>query len=327
MSPTLLAITLAALYAAGCIVYVYRWRGHTRYPNFSEFMSKSWPIFAPLNCLLYLATHRSARGAVVDAGYLEGISLLRERWEQIRDEAMALHLAGELDATTRLGSAGYHDVGFRTFYKRGWKKFYLTWYGAPHRSARRLCPDTVRILEQVPGVRAAMFSVLPAGAELTLHSDPMACSLRYHLGLETPEIDACFIDVDGTRLSWRNGRDFVFDETYPHFARNDTRQLRLILMCDVERPMNILGRVFNRGYCLILKAMTVPNTAEDRRGCISWLFSVLAPWRAGALRLKARSRATYVLLKLALNSALVMLLLLPVLAALKIVECAASVAC
>ena len=98
-------------------------------------------------------------------------------------------------------------------------------------------------------------------------------------------------------------------------------------MCDVERPMNMLGRAFNRLYCVIPKAMTVPNTLEDRRGGISWLFSVVAPWRAGALRLKARNRATYVLLKLALNSGLVMLALLPVLVALKIVECAASVAC
>jgi len=60
MSPTLLAITLAIVYATGCIVYVYLWRGRTRYPTFSEFLGKSWPIFAPFNCLLYLTTRRSA---------------------------------------------------------------------------------------------------------------------------------------------------------------------------------------------------------------------------------------------------------------------------
>lgn len=308
MSISLLAMALIAIYAMVSIGYVYRWRGRARYASFSEYLRKSWPVFAPFNCLLYLATLRSARGPVLDAGYLQGITLLRQRWAHIRDEAIALHLAGELDATTRRGSVGYYDLAFRTFYKRGWKKFYLKWYGTSHRSARRLCPETVRLLEQVPGIRAAMFSILPAGAELSLHADPMACSLRYHLGLETPNSDRCFINVDGLSLSWRNGEDFVFDETYPHYAKNATGELRLILMCDVDRPMNRWGRAFASLYATIARAMVVPNTAEDRRGFVSWLFSIAAPWRDRALQLKAQRRRTYLLLKFAVNSALVALL-------------------
>lgn len=327
MNAGTLAAALVLGWVTASIAYVYRWRGRRRWPTLTEFLRRSWPVFAPLNCLLYLATRRQARGAVLDAGYLDGIEVLRAHWPRIRDEAMALHRAGELDATATPGSAGYHDLGFRTFYKRGWRKFYLQWYGTPHRSARRLCPETVALLQRVPGIRAAMFSVLPPGAELTLHADPMACALRYHLGLETPEQDACFIDVDGTRVSWRNGRDFVFDETYPHFVRNDTRELRLILMCDVERPMHPLGRAFNRLYALVPRAMAVPNTAEDRRGAITALFGSVAPLRAHALRLKARSRAAYTLLKLALNSALVALALLPLIAALRIAGCALSATC
>lgn len=307
MNFSIVATLVVAIYAVAAIGYVYRWRGQARYPTFSEYLRKSWPIFAPLNCLLYLATHRQARLPVLDAGYLHGIARLREAWPQIRAEGLALHQAAELEATTTPGSAGYHDLGFRTFYKRGWKKFYLKWYGTPHRSAQRLCPTTVRLLEQVPGIRAAMFSLLPAGAELSLHSDPMACSLRYHLGLETPESERCYINVDGQSLSWRNGQDFVFDETYPHYARNDTDSMRLILMCDVERPMNPLGRLLNRMYSRIPRAMTVPNTAEDRRGVISWAFSKLAPLRSTAIALKESNRTAYRLLKLCLNGSLLLL--------------------
>ncbi|MGH6634584.1 MAG: aspartyl/asparaginyl beta-hydroxylase domain-containing protein, partial [Gammaproteobacteria bacterium] len=54
-------------------------------------------------------------------------------------------------------------------------------------------------------------------------------SLRYHLGLVTPSSDDCFINVDGVPYSWRDGEAFLFDETYLHYARNDSDQYRLIL--------------------------------------------------------------------------------------------------
>ncbi|MEB1527516.1 aspartyl/asparaginyl beta-hydroxylase domain-containing protein [Xanthomonas sp. WHRI 7945] len=320
-----LALCAMGLYAVAAIAYVYKWRARLRYAGFGQYLRKSWPLFAPFNCLLYMATRRFARRPVIDAGYLAGISVLRTHWPQIRAEALALHASGELDATSQPGSAGYHDLGFRTFYKRGWKKFYLTWYGAPHRSAQRLCPQTLRLLAQVPGIRGAMFSVLPPGAELSLHADPLACSLRYHLGLATPNDAGCFINVDGHALSWRDGQDFVFDETYPHFARNDTNALRLILMCDVERPMHVAGRAFNRVYALLARALAVPNTAEDRRGLLTGVFATLAPWRMRGLALKARHRSLYLVMKYALNLTLVLLAFLPVYAALQWVERAGSV--
>jgi beta-hydroxylase len=320
MNFSTLALAAVGLYAAASIAYVYRWRGRRRYAGFGDYLRKSWPIFAPLNCLLYLATHRVARRPVIDSRYLDGISILRAHWPRIRSEALALYASGALEATSQPGSAGYHDLGFRTFYKRGWQKFYLSWYGTPHPSAQRLCPETLWLLAQVPGIRAAMFSVLPPGAELTLHSDPMACSLRYHLGLVTPNDNACFIDVDGQALSWRDGQDFVFDETYPHSARNDTDTLRLILMCDVERPMNPFGRAFNRLYSQLARALAVPNTDEDRRGALTALFAAVAPLRTRAVVLKSQRRGMYVLLKYSLNTMLLLLAFLPLYAVLQWIE-------
>lgn len=326
MSFSAFVLGMLGLYAAAAVAYVYRWRGRRRYAGFGQYLRKSWPVFAPFNCVLYMATRRFARRPVIDAGYLDGLAVLRAHWPRIRDEALALYASGELDATSRPGSAGYHDLGFRTFYKRGWKKFYLTWYGAPHRSAQRLCPQTLQLLAQVPGIRGAMFSVLPPGAELTLHADPLASSLRYHLGLSTPNDDRCFINVDGQALSWRDGEDFVFDETYPHYARNDADRLRLILMCDVERPMNAAGRAFNRLYAQLARALAVPNTAEDRRGVLTGVFAAVAPWREAGLALKARNRGLYQLLKYVLNMALVLLAILPAYAVLRWIERAGAVA-
>lgn len=320
MSASTLVLGLFAVYVTASIAYVYRWRGRRRYAALGAYLRKSWPVFAPFNCVLYMATYRFARRPVIDSAYLDGVSILRAHWPRIRDEALALHHAGHLEATSRPGSPGYHDLGFRTFYKRGWRKFYLSWYRTPHRSAQRLCPETLWLLAQVPGVRAAMFSILPPGAELSLHSDPLACCFRYHLGLSTPNNDACFIDVDGQRLSWRDGQDFIFDETYPHHARNDTDQPRLILMCDVERPMNMVGRAFNRVYVQLARALAVPNTDEDPRGLLTRLFAAVAPWRAHALALKSQRRGVYVVLKYSVNMVLLVLAFLPVYAVLQWIE-------
>ena len=51
---------------AGSLLYVYRYRGRTRYANFREYFRKGWPIFSPLNCLLYLTTRARGSGAIMD---------------------------------------------------------------------------------------------------------------------------------------------------------------------------------------------------------------------------------------------------------------------
>jgi beta-hydroxylase len=99
----------------------------------------------------------------------------------------------------------------------------------------------------IPTVHAALFAFLPPGGKLAEHRDPYAGSLRYHLGLITPNSDACRILVDGQPYAWRDGEDVVFDATYIHRADNRTDQARLILFCDVERPLKTSAmRALNR---------------------------------------------------------------------------------
>jgi len=309
MSFSLFVLIALLLYAVGSAAYVYRFRGQVRYATLTQYLRKSWPIFAPLNCVLYMTTRAWARRPVLAGDALPNLSILRDNWQVIRDEALALHSAGAIEATKAAGSAGSYDLGFRTFFKRGWSKFYLNWYGTTHRSAQRTCPRTVALLAQVPQVKGAMFAVLPAGSELTLHADPLACSLRYHLGLQTPNSDRCFIEVDGAPVSWRDGQDFIFDETYPHQAHNRTDATRLILLCDVARPLNVFGRAFNGVYSLLARGTLVPNTDEDQRGFVSSLFAGLAPISARTRALKQTNLARYKLLKHSINAALASLLM------------------
>jgi beta-hydroxylase len=301
-------VAMAALVVAS-IIYVYRFRGVARYDSFTQYVRKGWPIFAPFNCALYVTTLPRGSRAILDPAKFPELESLRQNWQIIRDEGLELVRQNYFDVTRRPGTAASYDVGFRTFFKYGWSRFYVNWYGYTHHSARRLCPRTVAILKGVPAVQGAMFAWLPKGAQLTRHADPVALSLRYHLGLSTPNSDACFINVDGGTLSWRDGEVLMFDETYLHYVRNDTDSDRLILMCDVKRPLNLLGTMFGFFYQGVTRASVVPNTPEDQRGLANRVFAGIAPLLARSKALKSTNRPLYRVLKWVVNTLLLLVLL------------------
>ncbi|WP_235088527.1 aspartyl/asparaginyl beta-hydroxylase domain-containing protein [Chromobacterium sp. Beijing] len=219
---------------------------------------------------------------------------LNDNWQRIRTEALALSDGGAIKASDR-----YDDLGFNSFFKTGWKRFYLKWYDQPHPSAAKLCPYTTALLEGIPTVKAAMFASLPPGSRLVRHRDPFAGSVRFHLGLSTPQSEACYIEVDGERYSWRDGEAVLFDETYLHHAENATKHQRIILFCDIERPMRFrLAAWFNRRLSrLLLGAASAPNQDGDRTGALNRLFRYVQAVRLFGKRIKAQSRLGYYALK------------------------------
>ena len=307
MTSIMLSMLLIFSFILGSITYVYLYRGKARYENLGEYLRKGWPIFSPLNCLLYMFTQSKARHPIINLDNFHELDEIQNNWEVIREEVVNLYRQRYFELTKKPGSQAFYDIGFRTFFKYGWSRFYLKWYGYTHDSAKKLCPNTVRILEQIPSVNGAMFSILPVNGQLTRHLDPLACSLRYHLGLDTPNSDDCFINVDGVSYSWRNGKALLFDETYPHYARNDSDQYRLILMCDVERPMNFLGRFINFFYKGLMRMTVVPNIEGDKRGFANILFSGLAPVNQKLKALKQTNKKLYLLIKYTINLTLILL--------------------
>ncbi len=215
---------------------------------------------------------------------------------------------GRLFATKRLhlqqleqikAADKYNDAGFNSFFKTGWKRFYLKWYEDAHPSASQLCPQTTALLRDIPSVKAAMFATLPDGSRLPRHRDPYAGSLRFHLGLATPNDDRCFIEVDGQRYSWRDGEGVLFDETYIHYAENTSGENRLILFCDIERPMRYrwaqkvnhwLGRH-------LMSAASAPNDIGDRTGGINRAFRYIYQIRIVGKRLKKWNKTVYYIVK------------------------------
>src|SRR5271165_5330270 len=252
-------------------------------------------VLAPYNALMY-AFSKVRTSAFIDPAQFPEMSPLTAHWREIREEAARLNDEGFIRA-----AAGYTDMGFNSFFRTGWKRFYLKWYGVDMPSARRMCPRTAELLDAIPNVKAAMFASLPPGARLVRHRDPYAGSLRYHLGLDTPNSDDCFIEVDGVRRGWRDGQAMIFDETFIHYAENKTDKTRLILFCDIARPLRgAIPRAANRFISNhIVKATATSNVEGEKVGIANRAFGAVYQVRLLGKRLKHWNRNVYYALKYA----------------------------
>ena len=274
-------------------------RGRVRHKLTKQLADHS-TIMAPYNTLMYLFSAVPPK-PILDPRKLPELDVLRDNWRTIRDEALSLLDEGQIRAAT-----GHNDLGFNSFFKNGWKRFYVKWYGEPLPSAEAACPKTVALVESLPTVNAAMFALLPPGGKLNRHRDPFAGSLRYHLGLVTPNSDQCRIFVDGEPYSWRDGEDLLFDETFIHSAENATDTTRIILFCDVERPlrtrvMQALNRFVSR---TVIRAASTQNTESEPVGALNRIYAWLGAGSDFLTRLKRRNRTVFRAVKYALIAAL-----------------------
>jgi beta-hydroxylase len=300
----MIALTLLALYLA-CILVVH-FRGTVRHSFWGQVFDHSG-LLAPINVFLYAFSAIPNKPYVAVDRFPE-LEALRRHADVIRAEGLALMAHAKMKSPDQKD-----DAGFNSFAKSGWKRFYLKWYGDAHPSARRLCPRTTELLASIPNVSAAMFTALPPGAVLNPHKDPYAGSMRYHLGLLTPNDDGCYIEVDGKPYSWRDGQDVIFDETFIHKAENRTDVERLILFCDVERPMTMgFARRFNQWFGRhVVAAASSPNEPGDRTGLVNRLFFLsdrAGQWRR---RFKAWNRTVYQVTKAGLAAGLLAALIVP----------------
>ncbi|PIJ49978.1 aspartyl beta-hydroxylase [Erwinia sp. OLTSP20] len=284
------------------VFYVHR-RGSVRY-GFWRQLSDHSTFVAPLNCFMYLFS-RIPTTPYLSTEQFPELKVLQENWQKIRDEGDALQKLQQIKTSDK-----YNDAGFNSFFKTGWKRFYLKWYDDAHPSAGELCPFTTQLLRTMPGVKAAMFAELPDGSRLPRHRDPYAGSLRYHLGLATPNDDRCFIDVDGVRYSWRDGEGVIFDETYIHYAENTSGENRLILFCDIERPMRYRWTQAVNHWCgrHLVGAAAAPNQEGDRTGGINRAFKYIYSIRKVGKRLKQWNKPIYYLIKWILFASIAILI-------------------
>jgi len=147
-----------------------------------------------------------------------------------------------------------------------WKTFFLAGYGIECEENRRRCPNTVKALEKIPGMKTAMFSILSPQKHIPAHRGPYNGVLRYHLGLMVPEPrENCKIRVHDEFYCWAEGEGVIFDDCFDHEVWNDTDGVRVVLFVDVQRPMTGFGNWLNNTVINLAKHTPYLKEANDNQ--------------------------------------------------------------
>ena len=176
--------------------------------------------------------------AVYDAKDFDYLRPLENNWQQIQQEADSV--LADIEAVPPLGTVSPDHQ--RLDYTRKWRAYFLWGYGIRVDNHCTQCPITAKLVEEIPGLITAMFSVHQSGAHLPKHRGVTKGMLTYHLGLHVPEeSSACYIDVEDEKHYWEEGKFFVFDDTYHHEVFNYSNQNRVILLLHIRRPLKFPG--------------------------------------------------------------------------------------
>lgn len=122
-----------------------------------------------------------------------------------------------------------------------WSHLSLWRSGEAQAETLAACPKTKAALEKVdmadigglcPNV---MFSALAPHTEIPPHHGETNARLVVHLPLIVP--DGCSYRVGFEERKWEVGKVLIFDDTIEHTARNDSDELRVVLIFDVWNPL------------------------------------------------------------------------------------------
>ncbi len=164
----------------------------------------------------------------------------------------------------------------------GWKTYFFSGYGFRSEANCARCPKTAALLEGIPGLTTAFFSILSPHKRIGAHRGPWRGVLRYHLALKIPDPpEAAGISVGGEVAHWEEGRSLLFDDGYEHHAWNDTDDVRVVLFVDVVRPLRPPADQLNRGLIAAIGHSPYIRDARHRHDAWERRFEAL---RSGAGR-------------------------------------------
>ena len=214
---------------------------------------------------LNLALSKVGNPSIYDNKVFPWARSIENEWRAIRAELdHVLTRKEELPAFHELAS----DV--ETISRdRGWKSFLLAGYGFRSANNIRLCPETWRICQNIPGLITVMYSILEPGKHLPPHRGPYNGVLRLHLGLIVPEPrEQLGIRVEHDVYRWREGEAVIFDDAYEHEAWNYTPHTRVVLFVDFRKPLRFPANVIN--WLLLHLAMFTPFIREGMDNQKAW---------------------------------------------------------
>jgi len=192
-------------------------------------------------------------------------SLLEANWKEVRREAETI-LADRQSLPPLHAISPDHR---RLTSDDRWRSFFLWGYGYKVGANCARCPATTRLVERIPGLKTAMFSILAPGTHIPRHKGVTKAMITCHLGLIVPEPrERCRIEVDGRTCLWEEGRSLVFDDTYPHEVWNDAAGERVVPLIQFARPVRSFGALVSGAFLGAVRLS--PFIQDARRNMAAW---------------------------------------------------------
>jgi beta-hydroxylase len=206
---------------------------------------------------------------VIDPGLFDWVPELEQNWMAIRNEAD--QILGDKSALPPLRLISPDHCQIATDDR--WKSFVLWGYGLRSEENCARCPETARLLERVPGLLTALFSVLDPHSHIPRHTGPTKAIVTGHLGLRIPrQPERCHMEIADTDYVWQEGRIILFDDMYEHEVWNDTDERRVVLMVHIKRPERFPGSLVRDAF--LAAARHSPFIQDARRNIENWRRSV-----------------------------------------------------
>jgi ornithine lipid ester-linked acyl 2-hydroxylase len=185
---------------------------------------------------------------------------LESHYDAIRAEAMNIMLERDKIPPLRDVSPD-HD---RIAVDNKWQSLFIWGYNYKFQRNAELCPVTTSVVEKIPGLISAFYSVHAPGTHLPRHYGPTNGTITCHLGLTIPKEKGCRISVDDKEYEWHEGKCFVFDDTYYHEVWNDTEEDRIILLVQFERPLHQPGKALAGSFMWMIRRSPFIQTTLAR---------------------------------------------------------------
>lgn len=182
------------------------------------------------------------------------------KWQAIRDEALAIY--AHRDAIPPLREVSPDHA--RIMRDNSWRSFFLIGYGNRIEENIARAPVTTSLVEAIPGLNSAFFSILAPGAVIRPHRGVTKAFITAHLGLVVPkDRSGLWMRVEDKRIHWREGEWLIFDDTYEHEVRNETDETRIVLLCQVARPLKAPGSWLASGLMSYVKGSQFVKEARS----------------------------------------------------------------
>jgi beta-hydroxylase len=213
---------------------------------------------------LIASSSEVANDPVLDVRDFPWTAVLRDNWRAIRDEAMAVALQRNAAPSLATISPDHRAIAEVDM----WRSFFLWGYGYPVEENIARCPATARLVEQVPGLNSAFFSILAPGTHIPDHRGVTKALITCHLGLMVPRDGDVRMRVDDRIVRWAEGETLVFDDTYSHEVWNDTDGTRVVLLIQFERPLRQPGKWIADTFMRLVRRSAFVQ--EARKNVLRW---------------------------------------------------------